>query len=57
MSDDDLSVRITKRTAINLLGHMINQFDAAVDEGSIDNQLVAGKQLRDVALEVAQLHS
>ena len=57
MSDDDLSAKISKRVSLNLLAHTINQFDEAVGSGSIDGQLAAGHQLRDVALEVAQLHS
>lgn len=57
MNDDELKDLIARKSALADLGRLINLFDEAVDSGSIDRQLNAGKQLRDTALTVAQLHS
>ena len=57
MNDDELKDLIARKSALADLGRLINLFDEAVDSGSIDRQLNVGKQLRDTALTVAQLHS
>lgn len=46
-----------KKSSLNVLRHKIDRFDEAVDSGSAGRLLAAGIDLRNAAIEVAQLHS
>ena len=54
---DDIDTRIEKRASLILLGYSIKAFDEAVESGSAGLLLTAGTDLRNIALEVAKLHS